>query len=85
MDHALTGAATRLMRFEPVRAEAGLDDDGDAEIGQRVLHPVLHDFEDALLFGQVEIEDEFVVDLEEQLACASFRRGRRARFAPWRS
>ena len=63
------------MRLKPVRAEAGFDDDGDSEIGQGVLHPVLHDFEDALLFGQVEIEDEFVVDLKEKFRAPVFVAG----------
>jgi hypothetical protein len=73
------------MRFEPVRAEAGFDHDGHAQFGQRVFHPVLHDGENAFLFGQVEIEDEFVVDLEQQFRAPVFRAGHARRFAPWRS
>jgi len=53
------------MRFEPVGAEAGVDDDGDAEVGEGVFHAVADDFENAFFFLEVEIEDEFVVDLEQ--------------------
>ena len=73
------GISILLVSFEPVGAEAGLDDDGDLEFRQGVFHPVLNDGEYAVFFGQIEVENEFVVDLEEELRLPVFVAARRRR------
>src|SRR4051812_30908798 len=54
----------KLMRFEPSLAGADFDDDGDSE-GDGGLHLFLDDWPDLRFLGFVNVEDQFVVDLEE--------------------
>src|SRR5258706_14103193 len=52
------------MGFEPVVAEAEFDVDGDGELNGG-FHFLFDEREDVAFFGDKEIEEQFVVDLEE--------------------
>ena len=54
------------MGFEPVRPGPGFDDDGDGEF-EGAAHPVDDEVADGVEFALRAFQDEFVVDLEEEL------------------
>ena len=55
------------MRAQPVWSDARLDYDRDFH-RDRGLHAMLHDRQEGFLFDPMEIEYQFVVDLEEHTA-----------------
>ena len=54
------------MRFEPIGADPGLDDDGDLQI-DGVAHLFFDNRTNLLLFGAMQIKYQFVMDLEQAL------------------
>ena len=54
------------MRVEPVVGDVDGDFGGEAVERERVLHVVGDEVAELLFFGAVEVEDEFVVDLDEE-------------------
>jgi hypothetical protein len=52
------------MRFQPRLTDAGFDFDGHFQFN-RVFHSLLNEREDFFLFGFVEIEHQFVVNLQQ--------------------
>ena len=69
MDWSGTGrrGAHGSMGFEPVGTDADGDLDGEAFEGERGLHLTGDDVANHLFLRTVEVEDEFVVDLEDHL------------------
>ena len=74
----VTDHQSRSMRLEPILADAHLHRNGHVQRNGG-LHPLFDQRQDLLLLGLVEVEHQFVVDLEQhagaQLPAAPVRDG----------